>query len=274
MEKEQRDWNLRFIKGFFIGSGFVLPGVSGGALAAVFGIYERLIQFLAHLNRDFKDNLRFFLPVIFGGFFGLVSFSYVISFLFGSYQTIILWFFIGCIIGTLPQLWQEAGKKGRSSTDVLLLVVSFVLVLFFLWKGESLFTQLTPNLVTWLLAGGIIGLGIVIPGLSPSNFLVYMNLYQNMVDGFKTVDLNIIVPLGIGGLVCVLALSKVMAYLFEKFYSKLFHFILALVLASTVMIIPFDYQGFSLLSYVACFVLTLLGIALGWWMGNLEKKYK
>ncbi|EPM6810198.1 undecaprenyl phosphate translocase family protein, partial [Enterococcus hirae] len=58
-----KDWLLRFVKGMFIGSGFILPGVSGGALAAVFGIYERLISFLAHLTRNFKENVLFFLPV-------------------------------------------------------------------------------------------------------------------------------------------------------------------------------------------------------------------
>lgn len=62
-----KDWLLRFVKGMFIGSGFILPGVSGGALAAVFGMYERLISFLAHLTRNFKENVLFFLPVGLGG---------------------------------------------------------------------------------------------------------------------------------------------------------------------------------------------------------------
>lgn len=55
-----KDWMLRFVKGMFIGSGFILPGVSGGALAAVFGMYERLISFLAHLTKNFKENVLFF----------------------------------------------------------------------------------------------------------------------------------------------------------------------------------------------------------------------
>ena len=54
MEKGTREWFLRFVKGMFIGSGFILPGVSGGALAAIFGIYERIISFLAHITKDFK----------------------------------------------------------------------------------------------------------------------------------------------------------------------------------------------------------------------------
>ena len=58
-----KDWMLRFVKGMFIGSGFILPGVSGGALAAVFGMYERLISFLAHLTKNFKENVLFFVEM-------------------------------------------------------------------------------------------------------------------------------------------------------------------------------------------------------------------
>ena len=62
-QPNKSDWFLRFIKGMFIGSGFILPGVSGGALAAVFGIYERIISFLAHITKNFKENVLFFIPV-------------------------------------------------------------------------------------------------------------------------------------------------------------------------------------------------------------------
>lgn len=58
-QPNKSDWFLRFIKGMFIGSGFILPGVSGGALAAVFGIYERIISFLAHITKNFKENVLF-----------------------------------------------------------------------------------------------------------------------------------------------------------------------------------------------------------------------
>ncbi len=67
---------LRFVKGMFIGSGFILPGVSGGALAAVFGMYERLISFLAHITKNFKENVLFFLPVGLGGVTGIFLLSF------------------------------------------------------------------------------------------------------------------------------------------------------------------------------------------------------
>lgn len=106
------DWILRFVKGMFIGSGFILPGVSGGALAAIFGIYERIISFLAHITKNFKENVLYFIPVGLGGITGVFLLSFAVSFLLGAYETIILWFFVGCIIGTVPALWKEAGKKG------------------------------------------------------------------------------------------------------------------------------------------------------------------
>lgn len=269
-----KDWLLRFVKGMFIGSGFILPGVSGGALAAIFGIYERIIAFLAHITRNFKENVLFFIPVGLGGVTGVFLLSFAVSFLLGAYETIILWFFVGCIIGTVPALWKEAGKKGRSTREIVILIVSFVLGFLFLWKGSGLFSHVDQNFFTWMIAGGLIGLGMIVPGLSPSNFLVYMGMYKAMSDGIKELNFGVIIPIGIGGIVTVLGLSKVMDYIFSKAYPQLFHFILGVVFASTVMIIPTDYQGFLAGSYIGCVVLCIAGAALGAWMSKLEDKYK
>ncbi|EPA0802531.1 DUF368 domain-containing protein [Enterococcus hirae] len=259
----------------FIGSGFILPGVSGGALAAVFGMYERLISFLAHLTRNFKENVLFFLPVGLGGISGVFLLSFLVSFLLGTYETTILWFFVGCIVGTVPALWKEAGKKGRQSGDIILMIVTLIVAYFFLLYGSQLFDgQVEQNTVTWIIAGGLIGLGMIVPGLSPSNFLVYMGLYKAMADGFKEARLDVILPIGLGAVVCVLTLSKLFDFIFSKAHSKLFHFILGVVFASTVMIVPTDYTNLSLLGIIFCPILFFAGIALGWWMSRLEEQYK
>lgn len=268
------DWWLRFIKGIFIGSGFILPGVSGGALAAVFGIYERIILFLANLTKNFKDNVRFFFPVGLGGITGIFLLSFAVSFLLGNYETIILWFFVGCIVGTVPALWREAGKRGRNKKDIINMAVTFIVFILFLSFGERLFTTaIEQNTWTWLLAGGLIGLGMIVPGLSPSNFLIYLGMYKAMSDGIKNLNLNVIIPIVIGVVACVLLLSKLVEFILERAYSTLFHFILGVVFASTVMIVPIDYAGLSWLEILACVVLFELGILLGWWMSDLERRY-
>lgn len=274
MEKGTRDWLLRFVKGMFIGSGFILPGVSGGALAAIFGIYERIISFLAHITKNFKENILFFLPIGLGGVTGVFLLSFGVSFLLGTYEVMIMWFFVGCIVGTIPALWKEAGREGRSNRDLIILVVSFIAGYLFLWQGSSLFSEVQQNFWTWMIAGGLIGLGMIVPGLSPSNFLIYMGMYKAMSDGIKELNFSVILPIGIGGIVTVLGLSKIMDYIFSKAYAQLFHFILGIVFASTVMIIPTDYAGFTGMGYVASFFLLLGGIALGAWMSRLEEKYK
>ena len=275
MENSNKDWFLRFIKGMFIGSGFILPGVSGGALAAIFGIYERIISFLAHITKNFKENVLYFLPVGLGGITGVFLLSFGVSFLLGEYETIILWFFVGCIVGTVPSLWKEAGKKGRSQGDKVIMAITFVLAFIFLVYGESLFNgQVVQNTWTWMIAGGLIGLGLIVPGLSPSNFLVYMGMYKAMSDGIKTLNFSIILPIAFGAIVIVLLLSKIMDYIFSIAYAKLFHFILGVVFASTIMIIPKDYTGFGIMQYGLCFVMLILGALLGSWMSKLEEKYK
>ncbi|GAA4061908.1 DUF368 domain-containing protein [Amphibacillus indicireducens] len=269
------DWWLRFIKGMFIGSGFILPGVSGGALAAVFGIYERIILFLANLTKNFKENVKFFIPVGLGGLAGIFLLSFAVSFLLGEHETVILWFFVGCIIGTVPALWSEAGKHGRNLKDIVNMVITFVVFFLFLSYGEQLLTTvIVQNTWTWLLAGGLIGLGMIVPGLSPSNFLLYFGMYKAMADGIKDLDLSVIIPIGIGVVLCVLLLSKLVEFILKRAYAAMFHFILGVIFASTVMIVPVNYDGFNWIGILSCVILLMLGILLGWWMSDLEKRYK
>jgi len=277
MEKQNRtaDWILRFIKGVFIGTGFILPGVSGGALAAIFGIYERIISFLAHITRNFKENVLFFIPVGLGGVTGVFLLSFAVSFFLNTYEVQVLWFFIGCILGTVPLLWKQAGKKGRKPKHMGIMVLSFVLSFIFLVYGEKMIAggSIPQNIGTWALAGAVVGLGAIVPGLSPSNFLVYMGMYEPMTTGIKTLDFAVILPIGIGGMCCVLLLSKIMDYIFQRAYAGLFHFILGIVFSSTLMIIPRGYNYVSAGALI-CLLMCLLGVALGYWMGTLEEKYK
>lgn len=277
VQNDNQGWWLRFVKGMFVGSGFIIPGVSGGALAAIFGIYERIINFLANLTKDFKENVKFFIPVGVGALFGIAILSWGISYLLGSFEVIITWFFIGAIVGTAPALWNEAGKEGRNNRDYIILVAAFIFGIVLLGFGNQLFDgSVQPSFIAWMVCGALIALGILVPGMSPSNFIFYMGLYQAMADGFKTLNLGIIIPIGIGGLLTVLLLAKVIEKIFSTNYSEFFHFIVGIVLASTMMIIPVGsaYSGFTFFNYFMCFVLFSLGAFLGWWMSQLENRYK
>ncbi|GMO23389.1 MAG: DUF368 domain-containing protein [Termitinemataceae bacterium] len=267
------DCLLRFVKGALIGTGFILPGVSGGALAAVFGLYQRIISFIAHITRDFFKNILFFIPVGLGALCGMFLLSHPLSYFLENYEAQVLWGFIGCIAGTLPSLWKEAGKKGRATHHYVILAASALIGFVLLYSAEHFMGQPPQNFVTWIGAGALIALGVLVPGMSPSNFLVYMGMYTPMVNAFKTIDISVLLPILVGAAICLFALAKIVDVIFEKAYTGLFHIILGIVLASTVMIVPlnFNYISFAAIVCAASFI---AGSVLGLWMSSLGDKYK
>ncbi|MEG0284006.1 MAG: DUF368 domain-containing protein [Erysipelotrichales bacterium] len=276
--KSIKSWFLRFIKGIFIGSGFILPGVSGGAMAAVFGIYEKLISFIAHITKNFKENFIFFLPVALGGIFGVFLLAFPVSYLLIHFEVQVLWFFIGCIIGTLPALWKQAKRDHQKPKHIVLMFIVGIISAILLLSMNSATMNVSNAIVNdfssiaWVGAGALIGLGILVPGLSPSNFLIFFGMYGSMSAAFKEADLSIIIPLAIGGMICVLIFSKLVDYILKVAHTTMFHIILGIVAASTLVIIPLDYNYLSIGTLV-CIITFILGILLALWMSRIEEKY-
>lgn len=270
-------WLINFFKGMLIGSGAILPGVSGGALAAIFGLYEPIITFLADMRKNFWSNVKYFLPVGIGGLFGVFVLATPIDYGLQNFPVHVLWGFIGAILGTFPSLYKEAGKEGRDTKHIIIAIVTAIVTFGILvYANNNLNVEVPQNTLAWLFSGGIFASGMIVPGLSPSNFLIYFNLYQPLTEGIRMLDFSIIVPVGIGGIVVVLLFSRLMRYIMDRAYANVFHFILGVVIASTVIIAPDTslYAGFVPFDYVSVIVIFFIGLALGLWMGHLEEKYQ
>jgi len=193
------EWLFRLVKGVLVGIGFIVPGLSGGVLAVILGIYEPLMRFLGNLREKFVRNVLFFLPVGVGGVIGVVAFSAVVDYAFSNFAAPFIWLFIGFIAGTFPSLVKTSGKRGRKSWHWVLLGVIAVGTFFLMrWMESVQNMTMAQSFGSWLLSGALIGLGVVVPGMSPSNFLIYLGLYQPMAAGIKTLDLGVIIPLVLG----------------------------------------------------------------------------
>ncbi len=232
------DWFIRLVKGIFIGIGFILPGLSGGVLAVILGIYDRILVFLANLKKDFIKNVLFFIPVGIGMGIGVFLFSVVVEKAFGKYAAMFICLFVGFVIGTFPSLYRTAGKQGRKTKDILIMMVSALAIFGLMMIGEKQLMDVSPSVPVWFGSGAMIGLGVIVPGMSPSNFLIYFGLYDKMASGIKDLDLTVIIPLMLGGIICVLLFAKLAAYLFKKYYSGMYHFILGMVIGSSAAIFP------------------------------------
>ncbi|NMC17537.1 MAG: DUF368 domain-containing protein [Chloroflexi bacterium] len=265
------DWLLRLIKGVIIGIGFITPGLSGGVLAVVFGLYEPLMRFIANLKEKFIKNLLFFIPVGIGGIIGVVAFSAAVDWAFTHYAAPFIWLFIGFIAGTFPSLFKTAGKQGRKAWHWLLLaVIAAGMFLMMKWMESIKNVTLAPSFLNWLMSGALIGLGVVVPGMSPSNFLIYLGLYQPMANGIKNLDLGVILPLALGLILCVLVFAKLVSWLFNKAYTVMYHLILGVVVGSTLAIIPAGVSGWTI---ALCAVLFLLGFAASFALAKVDEKH-
>ena len=277
-------WIARVLKGMIIALGFILPGVSGGVLAAILGIYERMIRFLAHIKENFVENVLYFTPVAIGMVLGIAAFSYPVNLLLDNYKVIVLWGFAGAIIGTIPSLIKESVKESdRDRADTITFWLSFILSGVLLYSLNGMVGTLPANFLSFVLAGALIALGILIPGLSPSNLLLILGLYTPMLTGFKRLDLfGTFLPIGIGGALALILFSKAMDYILKHYHSRVYHFIIGIVLSSTLLIVlpqsgnneSISYAGVSIFTLVLAAFFFGLGIWLGIWMSQLEEKYK
>ncbi|MFV0391481.1 MAG: DUF368 domain-containing protein [Paludibacteraceae bacterium] len=279
------DWFIRLIKGVFIGIGFILPGLSGGVLAVILGIYDRILAFLANLKKDFVKNILFFIPVGIGLIIGVFLFSIVVEKAFGKYAAQFVCLFVGFVIGTFPSLYKTASKNGRKTKDVVIMLISAVAIFALMMIGEKQLTEVAPSIFAWFGSGALIGLGLIVPGMSPSNFLIYFGLYDKMATGIKTGDWTVVIPLLLGAVICVILFAKIAAYLFKKYYGGMYHFILGMVIGSSVAIFPaivfpaFSSEGLASSgltfggSLLFCLVLLVVGTIGSYLFSKVEEKY-
>jgi putative membrane protein len=267
------DWLLRLLKGFIVGFGAITPGLSGGVLAVILGIYEPIMRFLGNLKDRFLKRLLYFIPVGIGGMAGVIIFSKVVADSLEKNKAPFIWLFIGFIAGTLPSLIKNAGSRGRKSWHYLVLVgVAAVMVAFLLWMRTITNVSLPQTVFSWLLAGLLTGLGIIVPGLSPSNFLMYMNLYEPMSRGIGNLNLGVILPVTAGVLASILLFARLVSKLFDKAYGLMYNIIIGTVVGSSIAIAIIEGPA-TPNQYLVCILAFILGAASSYALSRIDEKH-
>lgn len=253
-------WILRVLQGMLVGVGAVLPGISGGVLCVVFGIYKPVMELLSNPIKKFKTHVPRLLPVIVGAALGFLGVAKILAFFLEKYPDPSVCLFVGLIAGMLPSLFREAGEQGRTKGSWVSLVVAFVVVLSLLLSLNLLSVSIIPNFGWYLFCGFCAALSIIAPGMSFSTLLMPLNLYTPFVDGIGNLDLSVLIPAGIGAVVTILCLAKAVDALFNHFYSFAFHAIVGIVIAATLVIIPFGSFTVSVSGAVVNVVCLVIGI--------------
>lgn len=246
---------INLICGIAIGAGAILPGISGGVLCVVFGVYQPIMELFSHPVSGIKSHWRMFIPIVVGWAIGFFAFSNLIKIMFGASELYATWLFIGLIAGEIPSLFKEAGKKGRNKNSYISMIIGFV-VMFAVLLAISLLpnVEVKINFFAYLFAGVLWGLSIIIPGMTSSSILMCLGIYESFNEGLSVLKFSVIGPWVLGMGVTVLLFARLVNKAFAKHYSVCYHAVIGIVIASTLIIVPVfaDYNWVRILISLAC----------------------
>jgi len=259
LEEKKKNSFVNIIKnlicGVAVGAGAILPGVSGGVLCVVFGIYRPLMELFVYPIKTLRKNWLMFLLVGIGWVLGFLLFANIIVWMFEISELYATWLFAGLILGTVPSIFKEAGKEGRSKASYISMIVTgIVLIAILLFVKIGLNVQVTPHWGWYLFAGVLWGVSFIIPGMSSSPVLMALDLYQPLNSALVAFDFTVIIPWLIGMAATALLLARLVNFLFKKYYSVSYHAVLGIVVASVLAVIPLAYEHVGQI---------LLGLAIG-----------
>ena len=278
------------IKGFIMGIANIIPGVSGGTLALILGIYEEFIGAISHLFSNLKKNICFLIPIAIGMVLAILSLSHVIDYSYKHFPIPTWLFFVGLVLGGIPMLLNKVkGKKEtKKISSYIIFLLTFALVIVMacsdLIFGDGLKVSFNNmNLISSILlflVGVVAAATMVIPGVSGSLVLMLLGYYYPVIavikefTKFKNLGENIIILgiFGIGILVGIVLISKLIEFLFKKYEVKTYFGVLGFIVAS-VIAIPLStlLEGslvFSIPQILIGLIFATLGIGISYKLGG------
>jgi putative membrane protein len=252
---------IDLIKGMVMGIANIIPGVSGGTMAVSLGIYDKFISSITGFVKDWKKSFKTLLPIVIGIGIGIIGFTYIIPYLLKEHTFVTCMTFVGLIFGGFPMLivsmkntMEETHTKiGAGNIVAFVILFAVVVGLPMLGVGSETSDVLkgTPlNMFIFFFVGLVAAATMVIPGVSGSLVLMILGYYygivntiKNFLEALKAMDFEallngvlVLAPFGIGVLVGIVGVAKLIEYLFQKHSVMTYSAIFGLVLASPIAI--------------------------------------
>ena len=282
---------INFIKGMFVGIANIIPGVSGGTIAVILGIFDDLIYALNNFTKDIKKNLSFVLPIMLGAIFSILAFSSLLEYCLANYSLPTSIFFVGLVCGSVPLIYKKSVEKGIKSSYVISMIISISVVILFSMLNNNT-NQLVDNaislsvLIKIFLGGLLAAMAMIIPGISGSFVMILLGIYPTVIHSISNISkclfdlsntnliistLATIISLGLGVILGILIISKLISFLMDKYYSITYFIILGLVIGSVYGIFstPITYQsGVNTISIIMSIITFCIGSATAYILGD------
>jgi putative membrane protein len=274
-----------FFCGILMGIADAIPGISGGTIALLLGIYEELIGSISNFNINLFRNLKkkgikycwnkingnFLLSLITGVLLSLVSFVKIFSILIEKYPLFIWSFFLGLILATLFVINRNI-KKWDISNFILIFIFAFLTILPSI-INPSISENI--NLFYILICGIIASSAMILPGISGSLILVILGVYTLIINALNNLEYNIILVFLIGCLIGIINFSKIIKWLFNNYRDYTFSIMLGLVIGSIYTVWPWrkSFTDHVTNEYIfLSVIITIIGFAVIYTLEKINKK--
>lgn len=258
-----------FLKGFIVGIGKIIPGVSGAMLAITMGIYDKSIHYISKFKENKKESIKYLSPILGGILIAIIIFSKIIELSLEKYYLITLLFFVGLIEGSIPELVKKIQKKNY-------IITFFSFVLFFLISitnidNTYIIKENFLDIIVFFLSGIVEAIGTVVPGISSTALLMIMGTYNTVISSIGNItntsilidNIKIIIPFALGFAIGMLILVKIIESLFKKYSGKLYSFILGVLLSSIILLLVQAFKSeFKVIELIIGLLLLFIGIVI------------
>jgi len=248
------------LKGFGLGAGCILPGVSSGVLCVIFGIYDKLVNSILNIFKDFRKNFLFLLPIFIGIGIGVFLFGNILKYLFISYESTIKFAFAGLILGSIPSLFKQSNhEKGFRLHYLLFTIFTFFVSIFLiiLENNINFFGNINVNFLFLFASGFLMSIGVVVPGISSTIILMVLGVYSLYLESISLLNFTILVPLGLGLICGCIIFLNLINFFMNKFHAQTMYSIIGFVLGSIFILLPNTYNFINILLFVLSLVISL-----------------
>ena len=233
-----------FLSGMVIGIANAIPGVSGGTMAVVLNVYDRLIALVSLNLKKVLRDLPFALLLVAGAGTGIVLFAKLISGLFDSYPVPTTWFFMGLIVGSIPFVARRTRGTGSEPVKAVLATIAVVVMIITVFfrpdegAGQAI-TALDPAVFLFLfLASVAAAAAMIVPGLSGSFVFLMLGAYRTVIRAVSDMNLPILLPVALGAGAGLLAGAALIRFFLARRLDMVYAVILGLVVGSLVPVFP------------------------------------
>ena len=261
------------IKGLIIALANIIPGVSGGTLMITLGVYEEIIDIISHPFKNLKKNWKFILFIGIGLVAGILVFSKLIKYSLEHFPLATPLFFMGLVLGGIPLLLKKGKvKENIKISNIIIFLITFGIVLTFslLKSGDNVVTIVTnfKGIILLFLVGMVAASSMIIPGISGSFMLMLMGYYKPIIDTISNLtkfnnlwdNLKILIPFGVGIIVGIVLVAKIIEYLLKKYEIKTYFGVIGFVLASIIaIIIPLFKVDIRVVELIIGIILLVIG---------------